>query len=212
MTFDDALRQLPLVAILRGIRPDEAVAVGRALYDIGFRCIEVPLNSPDPFQSIRLIANDLGDRALVGAGTVLDTASVEKVAEAGGQIVISPNCDPRVIRATKALGLASLPAFFTPSEAFAALAAGADGLKLFPAEAAGPRALKAMRAVLPTATPILPVGGIDATTMADYLAAGANGFGIGSSLYAPGRTTADVAARGGDLVKALVTAGWKGRP
>lgn len=198
------LADLPLVAILRGLVPGEAVAVGTALVEAGFRCLEVPLNSPEPFESIRLLATALGDRALVGAGTVLDTASVDRVAQAGGRIVISPNCNVDVIRATKALGLASLPAFFTPSEAFAAIDAGADALKLFPAEIAGPVGLKAMRAVLPRDMAVLPVGGVDAAQFAAWRAAGASGFGIGSSLFAPGRAAAEVGAR----AKAMVAA-WR---
>ncbi|MFZ5793117.1 MAG: 2-dehydro-3-deoxy-6-phosphogalactonate aldolase [Sphingomonas sp.] len=202
MTFDDLLGELPLIAILRGLTPAEAGPVARALFACGFRCLEVPLNSPEPFVSIRAIVDTLGDTALVGAGTVLRPDDVQRVQDAGGQIVISPNCNTDVIRATKALGLVSLPAFFTPSEAFAAIDAGADGLKLFPAEVAGPHGLKAMRAVLPKAMPVFPVGGIDAETMAAYCAAGATGFGIGSSLYAPGRSAEDTGARG----RALVTA------
>nr|WP_246350478.1 2-dehydro-3-deoxy-6-phosphogalactonate aldolase [Sphingobium boeckii] len=202
--MNEVLVALPLVAILRGITPAEAVPVSIALYDIGFRCIEVPLNSPDPLESIAAISAHLGDRALIGAGTVLRVDDVARVAKAGGRIIISPNCNVDVIAATKAAGLFSLPAFFTPTEAFSALAAGADGLKLFPAEVAGPVALKAMRAVLPPQCPVLPVGGVDADTIADYLAAGASGFGIGSSLYAPGRDPADVARRGSALIAAFL--------
>jgi 2-dehydro-3-deoxyphosphogalactonate aldolase len=199
----DVLADLPLVAILRGITPDEALPVADALVAAGFRCLEVPLNSPEPFESISRMAAHLGERALVGAGTVLRVEDVHRVADAGGRIVISPNCDTDVIAATKALGLQSLPAYFTPSEAFRAIAAGADALKLFPAEAAGPAALKAVRAVLPADFPVLPVGGIDAETIPAYLAAGAAGFGIGSSLYAPGRSAEDVGARARALVEAL---------
>jgi 2-dehydro-3-deoxyphosphogalactonate aldolase len=197
MTFDDLLGELPLIAILRGLTPAEAGPVARALFACGFRCLEVPLNSPEPFVSIRAIVDTLGDTALVGAGTVLHPDDVQRVQDAGGQIVISPNCNIEVIRATKALGLVSLPAFFTPTEAFAAIDAGADGLKLFPAEVAGPQGLKAMRAVLPKAMPVFPVGGVA------YCAAGAAGFGIGSSLYAPGRSAEDTGARGRALVSAF---------
>ncbi|WP_409233843.1 2-dehydro-3-deoxy-6-phosphogalactonate aldolase [Novosphingobium sp. MMS21-SN21R] len=200
VTLDQALGALPLIAILRGITPAEAVPIADALYEAGFRCLEVPLNSPDPFASIAAMAAHLGTRALVGAGTVLTVADVARVREAGGGIVISPNTDVDVIAATKAAGMASLPAFFTPTEAFRALAAGADALKLFPAEAAGPATLKAVRAVLPAGTRVFPVGGIDASTIPAYLAAGAAGFGIGSSLYAPGRSAADVGERARALV------------
>lgn len=202
MTLTDRLAPLPLVAILRGIRPEEAAEVGLALVDAGFLCLEVPLNSPEPFASIRAMKEAVGDRALVGAGTVLNVADVERVRDAGGQIVISPNCEPAVIAATKALGLTSMPAFFTPSEAFSALQAGADGLKLFPAEAASPAALKAIRAVLPRDTAVFVVGGIAPDTMAPWREVGAFGFGIGSSLYTPGRDASDVANRARAFVSA----------
>lgn len=200
MKLHAVLAELPLVAILRGITPGEAVPVATALYDAGFRCIEVPLNSPDPFDSIAALSAHFGDRALIGAGTVLTVAEVGRVADAGGRIIISPNCDVDVIAATKAAGLQSLPAFFTPSEAFRAIAAGADALKLFPAEVAGPAALKAVRAVLLPGFPVLPVGGIDEASMAGYRAAGAAGFGIGSSLYAPGRSADEVGRRAAALI------------
>lgn len=195
MTLDDALNRLPLIAILRGLTPDEAVPIASVLFDAGFRCLEVPLNSPDPFDSIAAMARAFGDRALIGAGTVLTVADVGRVADAGGRVIISPNCDPKVIAATKAAGLISLPAFFTPTEAFRAIAAGADALKLFPAEAAGPAVLKAIRAVLPAAFPVFPVGGISTQNIPDYLAVGARGFGIGGSLYAPGRSVEEVSRR-----------------
>jgi 2-dehydro-3-deoxyphosphogalactonate aldolase len=194
------LGSLPLIAILRGLTPDEAVEVGEALLAAGFRCLEVPLNSPEPLKSIGRLQEALGDRALVGAGTVLNEQAVRDVAAVGGRIIISPNMDEAVIRATKSAGLLSLPAFFTPSEAFRAIAAGADGLKLFPAEAASPKVLKAMRAVLPPDFPIFPVGGVGPDNMAEYRAAGAAGFGIGSSLYAPGRSAEDVGERARNLV------------
>jgi 2-dehydro-3-deoxyphosphogalactonate aldolase len=204
--LETLLGGLPLVAILRGLTPDEAPDVADALFEVGFRCLEVPLNSPDPFDSIRRIVDRMGDRALVGAGTVLSVADVGRVANAGGKIVISPNSDVDVIAATKDAGLQSLPAFFTPTEAFRAIAAGADALKLFPAELAGAAGLKAVRAVLPKSIPVFPVGGIDPDTMGPYLKAGANGFGIGSSLYAPGRSVEDVRARGEALVKGFEAA------
>jgi 2-dehydro-3-deoxyphosphogalactonate aldolase len=201
MTWSDILADVPLVAILRGLPPEEAESIGDALIEAGFRCLEVPLNSPRPLESIRLLQRRFGDAALIGAGTVLRVEEVDQVADAGGRIIISPNTCVPVIHATKAKGLTSLPAFFTPSEAFNALDAGADALKLFPAEAAGPAGLKAMRAVLPPGIPVFPVGGVDAASMELYRAAGAAGFGIGSSLYAPGRSAADVRDRAAALVK-----------
>lgn len=201
--FDAAFARLPLVAILRGIRPDEVEAVGDALVDAGIALIEVPLNSPDPLDSIARLSQRLAGRALVGAGTVLSVDQVNDVARAGGALIVSPNSDAAVIAATAALGLVSLPGFFTPSEAFAALGAGATALKLFPAEGASPAQLKAMRAVIPATVPVLPVGGIDAASMAEWRAAGASGFGFGSSIYKPG-DSADVV---GAKARALV-AGW----
>jgi 2-dehydro-3-deoxyphosphogalactonate aldolase len=202
MTWADILNDLPLIAILRGLTPEEAEPVGAALIEAGFRCLEVPLNSPRPLESIAILRRCFDGVAIVGAGTVLTASAVDEVASVGGEIIISPNSNPAVIGATKARGLISLPAFFTPSEAFAALDAGADGLKLFPAEAAGPSALKAMRAVLPASVPIFPVGGVDAGSMGDYRRAGATGFGIGSSLYAPGRSITEISQRANALVSA----------
>lgn len=186
------LKRLPLVAILRGVRPDEAVGVGEALLDAGFAIVEVPLNSPDPLDSIARLADALGERALVGAGTVLTPQAVDRVAAAGGRLVVMPHADPAVIRAAKAAGLLAVPGFATPTEAFAALDAGADALKLFPAEAAPPPVLKALLAVLPPGVPVLPVGGIRPETMAGYWQAGAAGFGLGSALYKPGDGPATV--------------------
>ena len=189
--FDAAFDELPLVAILRGLRPDEAVAVGRALVDAGWRLIEVPLNSPQPLRSIEALAAALPD-ALVGAGTVLTPAAARDVHAAGGRMIVAPNFDAAVVRESLRLETVALPGVMTPSEAFAALAAGATALKLFPAEAIAPAAVKAMRAVLDPAARLLPVGGITLANMADYRAAGAAGFGIGSSLYKPGSTAEQV--------------------
>ncbi|WP_426017239.1 2-dehydro-3-deoxy-6-phosphogalactonate aldolase [Brevundimonas sp. DWR2-3-1b1] len=200
----ESLDALPLIAILRGLTPDEAVDVGEAIVAAGFRCLEVPLNSPQPLESIRRLRQALDGRALVGAGTVLNIAAAREVAQAGGQLIISPNADTDVIRETKTLGLLSLPGFFTPSEAFAALNAGADALKLFPAEIAGPRGLKAVRAVLPAATRVYPVGGVDPDSMAAWLGAGASGFGIGSAVFKPGQTADQI----GRQAKAFVQA-WR---
>ena len=202
MTWAEALKSLPLIAILRGLKPEEAVEIGEALVVAGFACLEVPLNSPSPLGSIARLRAALGDRAIIGAGTVLTPAQVAEVASAGGQIVVSPNTDVAVIRTTKAAGLISLPGFFTASEAFAALAAGADGLKLFPAEAAGPPVIKALKAVLPLGCDVFAVGGIEPSSMGAYHAVGAAGFGIGSSLFAPGRSADEVHTRAKAFVEA----------
>jgi len=189
------LDPLPLVAILRGLTPDEAVATGRAIVEAGFRVLEVPLNSPRPIDSIARLAAALGDNVLVGAGTVMTPADVDAVATAGGRLIVMPHADTTVIRAAKAAGLLCVPGVATPTEAFAALEAGADALKLFPAEQSAPAVLKAWRAVLPREVPVLPVGGITPDTMVPWLAAGATGFGIGSALYAPGRTLEETSRR-----------------
>jgi 2-dehydro-3-deoxyphosphogalactonate aldolase len=191
--WQQAMQQLPLVAILRGIQPSEALAVGQALWDAGWRLLEVPLNSPQPLESIELLARRF-PQALVGAGTVRTAEEVRQVQDSGGRIIVSPHVDVRVVRATVERGMLSLPGVMTPSEALTALDAGATALKLFPAEAIAPAAVKAMRAVLPAQVQLLPVGGIAPATMAGYRAAGASGFGIGSALYKPGMDAAAVAA------------------
>jgi len=185
-TLSPWMERLPLVAILRGVTPDEVVDIGEALVAGGFAIVEVPLNSPSPFDSIARLATALGDRALIGAGTVLTPEAVARVAGAGGRLIVMPHADPRVVRAAKAGGLLAVPGFATPTEAFAMLEAGADALKLFPAEGFPPAVLKALRAVLPSSVPILPVGGIRPESMAGYWQAGASGFGLGSALYKPG--------------------------
>lgn len=195
MALSDWLARCDLVAILRGVRPDEVVAIGEALVEAGVAVIEVPLNSPEPVESIRRLAARFGERVLVGAGTVMSAAQLATVADAGGRLAVTPHASEVVVRAAKARGMIAVPGFFTPTEAFAMLAAGADGLKLFPAEAASPAVLKAMRAVLPAGTAVLPVGGIDAGTIPAWRAAGAAGFGIGSSIYKPGDTPGIVAAK-----------------
>ena len=184
--------ELPLIAILRGVQPDEVVAIGRELVIAGFRLIEVPLNSPDPIESIRWLAADLGDRATVGGGTVLTADEVAQIADAGGSLVVSPNLNPAVIAATRAAGMLSGPGVATPTEAFAAIEAGADFLKLFPAEQLSPAVLKAWRAVLPAGIPLVPVGGITPESLPPWRAAGATGFGLGSALYRPGMKAEDV--------------------
>jgi 2-dehydro-3-deoxyphosphogalactonate aldolase len=196
------LAELPLIAILRGITPDEAVPVGLALAEAGFRIVEVPLNSPQPLRSIELLARELGTRCLVGAGTVMSTAQVDAVAQAGGRLIVMPHGDAAVIRAAKAHGLSCAPGIATPSEGFAALAAGADALKLFPAELLSPVVLKALRAVFPPEVLFVPVGGITPLNLAAYAAAGASGFGLGSALYKPGATAQDVAGKARAFVDA----------
>lgn len=201
--FDAAFARCPLVAILRGVTPDEILSVGEALIDAGFTLIEIPLNSPDPIESIARLARGAGDRAMIGAGTVLREVDVAAVADVGGTLIISPNANTGVIAATAARGLVSLPGVATPTEAFAALDAGATALKLFPAEGASPTVLKAMRAVLPKTLRILPVGGITPDNMQPWRDAGAAGFGLGSALYKPGLTAADVHARAVAFINAL---------
>ena len=200
------LARCPLVAILRGVQPDEVEAIGDALLAEGNAIIEVPLNSPDPIESIRRLAARSGGRALVGAGTVLDPTDCARIAAAGGKLVVTPHADPEVVRAAKAAGMLAVPGFMTPAEAFALLRAGADGLKLFPAEAASPAVVKALLAVLPKGTAILPVGGIEAGNMAPWRAAGAAGFGIGSAIYRPGDTAEVVARKARALVASLAGA------
>ncbi len=186
MTWDDVIHRMPIVPIVRGITPKDAIVIAEALLASGLLCVEVPLNSPDALASIAAMRAALDGRMFVGAGTVLTERAVADVAGVGGQFVVSPNTDIGVIAATKRAGMTSLPGFFTPSEAFAALAAGADALKLFPAEAAGSATLKAMMAVLPRGTPVMPVGGVSVESMAEWRLAGAAGFGIGGSIYKPG--------------------------
>jgi 2-dehydro-3-deoxyphosphogalactonate aldolase len=190
--FRDHLSVLPLVAILRGLRPENAETVGGALVDAGFRIIEVPLNSPEPFRSIESMANKFGPEVLVGAGTVLDPADVARVRDAGGRLIVMPHSDPAVIERALALGLACTPGVATPTEAFAALKAGAAALKMFPAEDLPPIVVKAWRAVMPKGALLLPVGGINPDNMAPYVDAGADGFGLGSALFAPSATPAEV--------------------
>lgn len=188
------LDPLPLIAVLRGITPEEIPAISGALVAEGFRVLEVPLNSPRPFESIRLLANACGEQCLVGAGTVLDVADVARVRDAGGKVVVMPHADTAVIRAAKRQGMVCVPGVATPTEAFAALAAGADGLKMFPAEALPPGALRAWRAVLPRDALVFAVGGIRPDNMGAYWSAGASGFGTGSNLYAPGARAENVRA------------------
>jgi 2-dehydro-3-deoxyphosphogalactonate aldolase len=192
----------PLIAILRGIGPDEAEAALEALIAAGIGLIEVPLNSPEPFASIEAMAAKAGGRARIGAGTVLTVEDVRRVKDAGGRIVVSPNTDAAVIRATKAAALDSYPGVYTATEALAALAAGADALKFFPADVLGPGGIKAIGTILPAGTPLLAVGGVDAGNLGAYLKAGVAGFGIGSWLYKPGTGAEAIAARAQEIVAA----------
>ena len=193
--LESRLRECPLIAIVRGVTPAEAEEIGAAIWEAGIRIIEVPLNSPDPLASIGRLARSLGDKALIGAGTVLGTDCVARVKDSGGQLIVSPNTNAKVIEASVAAGLVSVPGFFTPSEAFEALAAGAHGLKLFPAEAAAPAMVKAQRAVLPADVPLIVVGGVRPDTMHPWIEAGADGFGLGSALYRPGQSAAETAEK-----------------
>jgi 2-dehydro-3-deoxyphosphogalactonate aldolase len=201
--FDRFFREMPLIAILRGVKPQEAVAIGEALIEAGIRILEVPLNSPRPFESIHRLAERASKRALVGAGTVLTCAEVDDVAVAKGAFIVSPNMDARVIERTRGHHLLSLPGVFTPTEALAALAAGADALKLFPGELATPESARALAAVLPPSTRLILVGGVTTRTIGLWLDSAVHGFGIGSSLYKPGLTTAEVRERALALVKAV---------
>ena len=185
------LEECPLIAIIRGVRPDEAEAIGEAIYEGGIRIIEVPLNSPEPLKSIERLAQKFGERMLVGAGTVLDPTDVGRVREVGGRIIVSPDTNPEVISAAASAGLVSSPGYFTPSEAFVAIRAGATSLKLFPAEGATPAVLKAHLAVIPREIPILIVGGVQPDNMRPWLDAGAAGFGLGGGLYKPGQSPAE---------------------
>jgi 2-dehydro-3-deoxyphosphogalactonate aldolase len=189
------LDECPLIAIIRGVTPDEAEAIGDAIYQGGIRIIEVPLNSPEPLRSIETLAKRLGDHALVGAGTVLSATQVQQVKDAGGRIIVSPDTNIEVISAAAQAGLVSSPGYFTPSEAFTALRAGAHALKLFPAEGATPAVLKGQLAVIPKDVPVMAVGGITPDNMQPWLEAGAAGFGLGSGLYKPGQSPADTLAR-----------------
>ncbi|WP_417579590.1 2-dehydro-3-deoxy-6-phosphogalactonate aldolase [Pelagibacterium sp.] len=191
-----------LIAILRGLKPDEALAVTAALIEAGITAIEVPLNSPQPLESIERMASAFGNDALIGAGTVLSTHDVANVVQAGGKLIVSPNCDAEVIGATKAAGLQSFPGVFTATEGFAALKAGADGLKIFPASIMGPNGMAALKAVLPASVPVYAVGGAGPDNFGQWRAAGADGFGIGTALYTPGLAASEVAARARKLVSA----------
>ena len=208
MTSDSTANSVALVAILRGVVPERVLKIGDVLYAAGFRMIEVPLNSPDPFASIAALAACNRPDWIVGAGTVLTPADVERTQAAGGRLVVAPNCNPEVIRAAVQLGMQVMPGFATATEAFQAIQAGAQDLKLFPACTHGPRHLQALRAVLPTSVRVFPVGGIGVTDIAAWLTAGAAGFGLGSELFRPEYELEEIAQRAADLVRAV----REGRP
>ena len=201
--LDRYFGRCPLIGIIRGVTPAHAAGIGRALFDGGIRIIEVPLNSPDPMASVAAIAEALGEEALVGAGTVLDPADVHKVKQAGGRIIVSPNMNPAVIKAAVECGLISSPGVFTPTEAFAALEAGAHALKLFPAEAASPAVVKALKAVLPKTVPLIVVGGVTPDSLHGWMEAGADGFGLGGGLYKPGQSVDATLAKARAYVAAM---------
>ncbi|MFD1612199.1 2-dehydro-3-deoxy-6-phosphogalactonate aldolase [Sphingomonas tabacisoli] len=201
--FTRYLAACPLIGIIRGVRPEEAEAIGEAIIGAGIRIVEVPLNSPDPLHSIERLAKRFGSDALIGAGTVLDPEDVKRVERAGGRIIVSPSTDAAVIKQSWDCGLVAAPGFFTPSEAFTALHAGAHALKLFPAEAASPAVLKAIKAVLPSEIPLIVVGGVKPDTMKPWLEAGANGFGLGGGLYKPGQSATETAAKARAYVEGL---------
>jgi 2-dehydro-3-deoxyphosphogalactonate aldolase len=197
------LERCPLVAILRGIQPAEADSICSALEQAGICIVEVPLNSPSPLESIAILSRSFGDRMLIGAGTLTAPSQVAEVAAAGGKLIVTPHADTAIVGAAKKAGLFAIPGFFNPTEAFALLDAGADAIKLFPAEVLGPSMVKALRAVLPKSTIVIPVGGVDAAQIAPWIEAGAKGLGVGSSLYEPGDDAQTVAAKARTLLDAL---------
>jgi 2-dehydro-3-deoxyphosphogalactonate aldolase len=203
MTLDEALTEVAIVAIIRGVRPEEAVDIGAALHEGGVRVVEVPLNSPDPLQSIEALAKRFGDQLVLGAGTVLTPERVQAVADAGGRIIVTPNTNPAVIERAVALGLDPMPGFATASEAFTAHAAGARRLKLFPASTYGATHVKALKAVLPKDATVFAVGGVGPAAMAEWKAAGADGFGLGSELYKPGQSPEDTVRKARAAVEAF---------
>lgn len=207
MTADALLAEMPLVAILRGVTPARIEGIAEALFEAGLRAIEVPLNSPEPLKSIALLAQQFGDRCLTGAGTVLTPEDVDRVAEAGGKLLVTPNTNPAVIARGVEKGLTVMPGFYTPSEGFAAVDAGARYLKLFPASSGGIGHLQAMLAVLPKTVPVYAVGGVGAGNMSEWRKAGAAGFGLGSDLFKPDFSDADIAARARKCVAAFKSAG-----
>jgi 2-dehydro-3-deoxyphosphogalactonate aldolase len=206
MTLKAWLKKSPLIAILRGVQPSEAESICAALEEAGIAIVEVPLNSPDPLKSIAILSQSFGDRMLVGAGTLMNSSQVADVAAAGGKLIVTPHADVAIVRAAKAAGMIAVPGFFNPTEAFALLQAGADGIKLFPANVLGPSMLKAMRAVLPKETIVIPVGGVGVAQIPEWVRAGAQGFGLGSSLYIPGDSSESVKTKAKALAVAVASA------
>ena len=198
-----AMADIPLIAILRGIKPDEVLEIGQVIYNAGIKVIEIPLNSPEPYKSIEILQQALGDVAVIGAGTVTSVEQVENIHAVGGRLIVSPNTNIAVIKRSKQLGLYSAPGFYTPSEAFTAIEAGADALKMFPADTLGTAGLKAIKVVLPPDMLILPVGGVNVGNMKDFMAVGASGFGLGSGLYKAGMTAEQVSLNTQAYIKAL---------
>lgn len=207
MDLSHRLQLCPIIAILRGIRPEEAEALCATLEESGVGIVEVPLNSPEPLESISILSKEFGDRLLIGAGTVTRTEQVAQVAQAGGKLIVMPHCDTSIVRSAKAAGLIAIPGFLSPGEAFANLQAGADAIKLFPAEVVGPAMMKGLQAVLPLDALVVPVGGVDAGHIGEWAAAGARGFGAGASLYRPGDTPSAVQAKARSLVLAARNVG-----
>ena len=203
MTLKAWLEKSPLIAILRGVKPSEAESIGAALEETGIAIVEVPLNSPEPLKSIEILSRSFGDRMLIGAGTLTNVSEVASITSAGGRLIVTPHADVAIVHAAKAAGLITVPGFFNPTEAFTLLQAGADGIKLFPADVLGPGMLKAMRAVLPKDAIVIPVGGVGVAQIPEWLGAGAQGFGLGSSLYKPGDSPAAVKTKAKAFVEAL---------
>lgn len=203
MDLTTCLQRCPVIAILRGIKPEEVELIGATLEDEGIAIMEVPLNSPDALTSISLLSRALGDRVLIGAGTVTDPKQVSEIADAGGRLIVSPHADTAIVRAAKSAGLFAVPGFFNPTEAFALLQAGADAIKLFPSDVVGIPMLRALQAVLPKSAIVIPVGGIDPENIAIWMAAGAHGVGVGSSIYRPGDGRLDVQGKARALTHAL---------
>lgn len=203
ITLNEALEEIPLIAILRGVTPDEVFDVAMAIYNAGIKVIEIPMNSPQPYKSIEILQNAMGDKAVIGAGTVISLAQVDGVRKAGGRLIVSPNTNANVIKHAKKHGLYSFPGFYTPSEAFVAIEAGADALKMFPADTLGIAGLKAVSVVLPQDIPIFPVGGVNVENMADFIKVGAKGFGLGSGLYKAGMTVSQVGENAKNYVNAI---------